>query len=163
MSLEFRRGAACHKAIDAFTDAHPEVHRSRARIDARYRRFSGVLVDIFYDYILARRWDEYCAEPLDAFTSRFYSDVRAERLVLPADAKATLDRIMKHDLLGQYREFAGVEHSLRRVSTYISQRWGRDYALDSSVAELRAHEAGFAEDFTAFFPQLRAHVATRTF
>src|SRR5687767_1186994 len=107
MSQDFRRGAACHKAIDAFTDAHPDVHRSRARIDTRYRRFSGVLVDIFYDYLLAQRWDEYWAEPLDEFTSAFYSEVRGETLVLPPDARATLERIMKHDLLGQYRELAG--------------------------------------------------------
>jgi acyl carrier protein phosphodiesterase len=163
MSVDFRRGAACHKAIDAFTDAHPDVQRSRGRIDARYRRFSGVLVDIFYDYLLAQRWDEYCAESLDAFTSAFYADARREPLVLPTDANATLVRIMKHDLLGQYRELAGVEQSLRRVSAYISHRWGRDYALDAGVAELRAHETEFAQDFATFFPQLRTHVATRTF
>jgi acyl carrier protein phosphodiesterase len=163
MSVEFRRGAACHKAIDAFTDSHPEVHRSRARIEPRLRRFSGVLVDIFYDYLLAQRWHEYCLEPLEAFTSGFYADIRRETLTLPADAKATLDRIMKHDLLAQYRELAGVEHSLRRVSAYISHRWGRDYALESGITDLRAHEAELAKDFAAFFPKLRAYIATTTF
>jgi len=163
MSLEFRRGAACHKAIDAFTDSHPDVHRSRARIDPRLRRFSGVLVDIFYDYLLARHWDEHSQVPLDEFTTAFYADVRRETLVLPRDAQATLERIMKHDLLGQYRELAGVERSLRRVSTYISQRWRRDYSLDAGVADLRTHEAEFAADFATFFPQLRAHVATTTY
>ena len=163
MSLEFRRGAACHKAIDAFTDSHPGVHRSRARIDPRLRRFSGVLVDIFYDYLLARHWDEHSQTPLGEFTTAFYADVRRETLVLPRDAQATLERIMKHDLLGQYRELAGVEQSLRRVSTYISQRWRRDYSLDAGVADLRTHEAEFAADFATFFPQLRAYVATTTY
>ena len=163
MSLDFRRGAACHKAIDAFTDSHPDVHRSRARVDPRFRRFSGVLVDIFYDYLLARHWDEHSQVPLREFTAAFYADVRRETLVLPRDAQATLERIMKHDLLGQYRELAGVEQSLRRVSTYISQRWRRDYSLDAGVADLRTHEAEFAADFATFFPQLRAYVATTTY
>jgi acyl carrier protein phosphodiesterase len=163
MTVQFRRGAACHKAIDAFTDAHPDVHRSRSRIDARFRRFSGVLIDIFYDYLLAQRWHEYRAEPLYSFTAAFYADVRQEPLQLPEDAKSTLERIMRHDLLGQYRELAGVEQSLRRVSAYIAHRWGRNYELAAAVEELRAHEAELAQDFARFFPQLRAHVATRTF
>lgn len=158
MSTEFQRGAACHKAIDAFTDSHAIVRRSRARIDRRFRRFSGVVVDIFYDYLLAQSWSTYCAEPLEAFTSAFYAQARRP-IELPPDAKVTLERIVKHDLLGQYRELAGVEQSLRRISSYISRRWRRDYALDSSVTELQAHETQLAADFAEFFPQLRAHVA----
>src|SRR5262249_6717257 len=116
MSPDFLRGAAQHKAIDAFTDAHPVVRRSRARIDARYRRFSGVLVDIFYDYCLARHWTAYAVEPLPAFTARFYAEIEATPLPLPDGAHATLQRIVRHDLLGQYVRIEGVENSLRRVS-----------------------------------------------
>lgn len=160
MSEEFKRGAACHKTIDAFTDAHPLVHRSRARLDSRYRRFSGVLIDIFYDYLLAQRWDEHCPVSLEAFTQKFYADIRLHPPRLPPDAKTTLERILKHDLLGQYRHLEGVEHSLRRVSSYIAQRWRRDYALETSIGELQTHETALAGDFAEFFPQLRAHVAS---
>jgi acyl carrier protein phosphodiesterase len=163
MSADFLRGAACHKAIDAFTDAHPVVMRSRSRIDARYRRFNGVLLDIFYDYFLARSWSTYSGEPLDAFTSAFYAAARHRGLELPPEAQTTLDRIVTHDLLGQYQRMAGVENSLRRVSAYIHKRWNRDYALHASVAELERHEEELAGDFALFFPLLRAHVASLTF
>jgi acyl carrier protein phosphodiesterase len=119
MSADFIRGTACHKAIDAFTDAHPLVLRSRERIDRRFRRFSGVLMDIFYDYLLAQRWHEHWPQPLDEFTARFYADVRKEQLELPPDARTTLDRILKHDLLGQYRHVAGVEHT-PRIDLYFA-------------------------------------------
>ena len=59
VSAEFARGAEQHKRIDAYTDAHPIVRRSRARIRTEYRRFSGVLVDVFYDYFLANDWSRY--------------------------------------------------------------------------------------------------------
>jgi acyl carrier protein phosphodiesterase len=153
------RGTEYHKAIDAFTDAHPIVRASRARIDARYRRFSGVLIDIFYDYCLAQRFETYAQTPLAEFTSEFYAAVRAHPLPLPSDARATLDRIVAHDLLGRYARIDGVEDSLRRISVYLARKWGRDFALAEAVAELRTHEAAFAADFAAFFPQLQRHVA----
>jgi acyl carrier protein phosphodiesterase len=160
MSPEFLRGAARHKAIDAFTDAHPVVRRSRARIDARHRRFSGVLVDIFYDYCLARHWDTYAAEPLPAFTRRLYAEIEANPLPLPEAARRTLDRIVKHDLLGQYARIDGVESSLRRVSAYLTQRWRRDFRLEEGAQDLVAYEAGFDADFAEFFPQLQQHLGS---
>jgi acyl carrier protein phosphodiesterase len=159
MPEEFRRGAARHKRIDAFTDAHPIVRRSRSRIEAPYRRFSGVLVDIFYDYCLARRWPLYATESLNEFTSTFYAAVRAHPLALPESARATVERIVTHDLLGQYAQIAGVANSLRRVSGYLTQRWGRDFRLDVGAQLLVAQESAFMDDFAEFFPQLQAHVA----
>ena len=158
MPDEFLRGAVRHKAIDAFTDAHPIVRETRARLDPRFRRFSGVLVDIFYDYCLAQRWAMYSDEPLNSFTSRFYVEAKLRSLPLPDAARATLDRIVRHDLLGQYARIEGVENSLRRVSSYLTQRWGRDFRLQEGAQELLKHEVEVLSDFGRFFPELRAHV-----
>jgi acyl carrier protein phosphodiesterase len=162
MSTDFVRGAACHKAIDAFTDAHPVVKRSRARIGAEHRRFSGVLVDVFYDHYLARDWQRYSAVALDAYTTDFYARIQAQSPALPPDAMALLQRIIRHDLLGSYVGVDGVERALRRLSAYLNSRWHRQFALDQSVRDLLACDAAFAADFREFFPALQAHVATLT-
>lgn len=159
MSAEFRRGADLHRAIDAYTDAHSIVRRSRARLSPQHRRFSGVLIDVFYDYLLASHWDQYSRESLAAFTQRFYAQARASELALPDAARSTLDRIIRRDLLGAYRSIEGVEESLRRLSLYLSRRWRRDFALQTSIADLRVHEAMLYEDFAEFFPTLQEHAA----
>jgi acyl carrier protein phosphodiesterase len=162
MSPAFIRGAACHKAIDAFTDAHPIVKRSRARVGSEYRRFSGVLVDVFYDYYLASNWQRYSPITLAAYTSAFYANVEARRIELPPDARTMLVRIIRHDLLGSYAQVAGVEHALRRISGYLASRWQKQFALERSIRDLLAHEPEFGADFHEFFPTLRAHVAGLT-
>ena len=159
MSAEFMRGAACHKAIDAFTDAHPVVKRSRSRISSEHRRFSGVLVDVFYDYFLARDWARYSSLALAEYTADFYARARAHPMALPPDARTLLDRIVRHDLLGSYARIAGVERALRRLSTYLESRWRKQFALERGVRDLLDHEAAFAADFNEFFPALQAHVA----
>jgi hypothetical protein len=52
----FQRGIAQHRRIDAYTDAHPVFRRSVQRFAPPFRRYGGVLVDIFYDHFLARDW-----------------------------------------------------------------------------------------------------------
>jgi acyl carrier protein phosphodiesterase len=161
MSADFLRGVSRHRAIDSFTDSHAVVKRSRARIDASRRRFSGVLVDVFYDHLLASRWDRYSSVPLDRFTASFYADVSATPLALPETARIMLDRIVRHGLLESYAEVAGVERSLRRLSMRLSQRWKhRQFALEAAVEDLRLHEAAFAQDFDEFFPQLMERTGT---
>lgn len=158
MSAAFQRGARLHKAIDAFTDAHPVVRRSRLRLGPEHRRFSGVLVDVFYDYFLATRWMQHSSEPLDSFTASFYAEARSGELRLPDNAKIMVDRIIEHDLLGQYRSVTGVENSLRRLSMQLAARWHREFALEKATIALIANEQGLADDFAEFFPQLRTHV-----
>jgi acyl carrier protein phosphodiesterase len=158
LSADFVRGAGCHKAIDAFTDAHPVVKRSRARISSEYRRFSGVLVDVFYDYYLARGWRRYSAVALDAYTAAFYAGAEPHLTTLPPDARTLLERIIRHDLLGSYVQLDGVERALRRISGYLNARWGKQFTLDRAVRDLLAHEAEFAADFHEFFPLLQTHV-----
>jgi acyl carrier protein phosphodiesterase len=158
-SAGFQRGAQKHKQIDAFTDSHPLVKRSRARVSPEFRRFSGVLVDVFYDHLLATHWNAYSPIVLDAFTAKFYADIESRTIELPASARVTLDRIIRHDLLGSYRRIEGVERSLRRVSAYLSSRWRREFQLERGVADLIAQRAGFDADFVEFFPQLQAAVS----
>jgi acyl carrier protein phosphodiesterase len=162
MSPAFVRGAACHKAIDAFTDAHPVVKRSRARIGSEQRRFSGVLVDVFYDHYLATNWERYSPIALDAYTAAFYASIPAHMEELPPNARMLIERIVRHDLLGSYVRVEGVERALRRISTYLNSRWKKQFALEQGVRDLLAHKAAFGADFQEFFPALQAHVAALT-
>jgi acyl carrier protein phosphodiesterase len=158
MSAAFLDGARRHQAIDIFTDAHPTVHRSRARIGGDFRHATGILVDVFYDHFLALDWQRYSPEPLGAFTARVYADVRAWSVRLPGEARAALERMIGDDRLGSYGRLDGIEAALRRVSQRLLARTGRDLELERGVSELVANFDGLRADFDEFFPQLQAHV-----
>ena len=158
MSAAFLDGVRRHQVIDAFTDTHPAVRRSRARLGSDFRHATGILVDVFYDHFLALDWDRYAAEPLDAFTARLYADVRTHPIELPAEARAAVERMLSEDRLGSYRRLDGIEAALRRVSLRLAARTGRDFGLERGLSDLVAHFDGLRDDFAEFFPQLRAHV-----
>ncbi|WP_068771251.1 ACP phosphodiesterase [Termitidicoccus mucosus] len=152
---EFQRGAECHRRIDAFTDAHPVVRRSMARVGPHYRRFAGVLVDVFYDHILARDWASHAGIPLPAFAAEIYDGFRSQRTLLPDDLNARFDLMIEHDWLCGYRELAGIRAALARLSS----RLRRPFDLAAATDILAQNHEAFRSDFNTYFPQLRAHVA----
>ena len=59
-SKEIQQGIFLHREIDTFTDAHEVVRKSKRRLHARYRHYHANII-IFYDYFLAKNWDNYSA------------------------------------------------------------------------------------------------------
>jgi acyl carrier protein phosphodiesterase len=152
---DFQRGIALHRRIDAFTDAHPTVRQSIKRFAPPFRRFGGVLTDIFYDHFLARDWSAYAAEPLSDFTQTFYASFSQFRNVLPADACARLEQMRAADWLNSYGELSGMARALERIGS----RFQRRVDLAGSLSVLESNYELFRSDFQSFFPELQSHVA----
>ena len=155
LPAEFQRGVKCHHRIDAFTDAHPKFRQSVARLSPRFRRFGGIIVDVFYDHFLSVAWNEHAKQPLRASVDEFYTSFDVHRFELPVALWPVLERMREQDWLGSYGDLAGVQVALGRIGKRL--RKPRD--LGECEPELERDYAGFAEDFKLFYPELKAHVA----
>ncbi|MBW4608345.1 MAG: DUF479 domain-containing protein [Hassallia sp. WJT32-NPBG1] len=152
------RGIECHQVIDKFTDCHPVVQRSKQRISCGYRRFAGVLVDIFYDHFLAKNWSDYSNVTLEEFTAEIYESFQAYQGQIPVAVRGIITRVASEDWLGSYRNVGGVENALERISKRLSMRFNRSFMLNLAVNELTTHYDEFEYDFLEFFPELFLHV-----
>jgi len=141
---------AMHRRIDSFTDAHPIVVASRARVSAERRRYAGILVDIFYDHFLARHWSDYSDVTLEHFTARVYAALRAHHAMLPERLQYMAPRMAASDWLASYRHLEAVAIALDRMG----ERLKRGNALLGSAAELETNYAAFEGDFRLFFPEV---------
>lgn len=155
-----RQGMAHHQLIDGFTDSHEIVWQSRRRLPAKYRRYAGILVDVFYDHILASEWQNYHLQPLQEFTDALYKEVGEQLVLLPADSRLAMTRMIDHDLLGSYRHLDGIEFALQRISERLNRRPRLNLTLEDSVEVLIEHYDEFSADFAQFFPALRQHFDT---
>ena len=146
-------GVALHRAIDSFADRHPAFAASRVRISRMRWRVAGVLVDLFYDHLLARDWDAHCREPLAAYAARVYAALAAHAAELPPGARETAGRMRDGDWLTSYRSAAAVGRAIDRMSVY---RIRRANPLAGGIEEFLADAGGFATDFAAFLPDALA-------
>jgi acyl carrier protein phosphodiesterase len=149
-----RQALALHRRIDTYTDAHPTVGASRARIGPERRRYAGILIDLFYDHFLARHWEDYSELSLERFTARVYVALRERHAVLPERLQAMAPRMAATDWLASYRDVDAVGFALDRMG----ERLKRGNALLGSVAELVANYAALEADFRSFFPDVMRFV-----
>jgi acyl carrier protein phosphodiesterase len=147
-----RTAIALHRRIDALTATHPIYRRSAARIDPAHGHYRRVLVDVFYDHVLARDWETLAPEPLAVFLARVYAALDPVAAASPALAPAFYAPLRTQNWLASYATTDGIAVALRRMRA----RLRRDHPLEHAVADLIAHEPLFTADFHAFFADARA-------
>jgi acyl carrier protein phosphodiesterase len=153
-SAGIQRGFALHRVVDHFTDTHPVVERSVARIQSPYKRYAGVLIDVFYDHFLARNWGQYSDMPMRTFVDTVYAAFDAHAPHLPEQVNRGFFYMRRDDWLGSYVSTDGVALTLRRISGRL--RPGN--LLAEGAEQIAAHYDALNADFLEFFPQLRERV-----
>lgn len=150
-----------HRFIDAFADTHPAFARSKARLFPRYGRFSGILVDVFYDHLLSVAWPPHLDQPRTRFIARCYDALGTHLRIMPAPMRFAVVRMIDQDWLGAYADDQGLARILSMMSWRFTQRFGRRVRLEPAVEDLALHRRELTRDFEGFFPELAAAVAER--
>jgi acyl carrier protein phosphodiesterase len=149
-------GIQLHREIDHFTDRHPVVKKSKARLWPVHRHYAGVVVDLYYDHFLARRWPEFHHSLLPDYAAACYQVVLSHLPVLPEKMKRMLPLMMKDDWLSNYAKLEG----LGRAFSGLAQRTRFASNMDQAIPGLQRHYADFENEFLAFFPDLQHFART---
>ena len=143
-----RAGIQMHRAIDAFSDRHPAVHRSKRIVAQEYGRLSAVIVDVFYDHVLARRWTEHHPQPLSVYAQDVYRTLGGNLHRLPAGVHPLVRSMTRGDWLGGYASARG-----------MAQRRPVAATIGTAGRMLADHFDRFSDDFDEFLPDLRTRCA----
>lgn len=153
-----KNGIVLHRKIDAFTDSHPIVRQSISRLSPKYGLYSGVIVDMLYDHLLAANWNDYHPKPLKNYTEDFYELLKINFDVLPTRVQNFYPIMVEQNWLLSYATVPGIEHILFQMNHRIKNR----VELQLAVKELVAHYSEFETEFRAFFKELRGYVDKET-
>lgn len=148
-----KNGILLHRAIDSFTDFHPIYRKSKHRLHDKYGHYSGVIMDIFYDYFLAHNWHKYHTQPLPDFAADFYQLMQKNEQLLAPKAKAMLPHMMQHNWLVAYSTLEGLEKILYMMDYRTKHR----ASMHEAIVELKLFYTEFEAEFTLFFDQLQQH------
>lgn len=147
---EIAKGILLHRGIDSFTDAHPTVHQSTARLHKNYGHYSGVIVDILYDHFLAKNWSKYSDIPLDEYVEDFYGLLRKNFSTLPPRIQKMMPYMIVDNWLLSYATVEGISKILGQMNV----RTKGISKMNLAVAELEEFYEEFEAEFISFFEEL---------
>jgi len=151
-----KEGIELHRAIDDFTDHHEITSQSKDRIRSRYPKYSGVIIDLYYDHFLAANFKEYHSVSLQEFSQDTYRVLMDNNSILPEGVQYFLPFMMERNWLLNYATLDGIGRAL----TGLSKRVSFENKMNESVHDLKKYYDDFEDDFRRFFPQLIAFVNT---
>ncbi len=155
-STQIIKGIYLHRKIDCFTDSHPIFRSSKRLISLNRRKFSGMMIDVFYDHFLAKNWSEYSNIGLNDFTNSVYQVLQENKNLLPERLKSILPDMIANDWLASYRETS----TINRAINGLSRRIKRENNLLGGVEELFLNYQQLQVDFSKFFPELIDYTLT---
>ena len=144
------RGILMHRFIDSYTDSHPVVEQSKKRLRPVHGKFSPVVIDMFYDHLLAAEWTVYHNLALPVFSEHTYNVLKRHRALLPQKSNYILEHMSARNWLTGYATLEGLQRALEGM-------WKR--AAFASKMNLAVHDLEkdyplYLEEFNRFFPDL---------
>lgn len=157
-----KQGIMLHREIDAFTDAHPIVKQSTKRLHPFHHKYSPVIVDIYYDFLLAKNWNKYADgdhsvwnDDLRSFINKMYNLLTERHLELPLKLRKRLPHMIADDWLMRYSTYEG----LHRAFLMIEKHAAFPGNFGNAATHLEMYLEEFDAEFNLFFPDLQGHVS----
>lgn len=148
--LEIQHGIMLHRFVDDFTDSHPATSRLRALIRPELGLFSPVAIDLFFDHVLAKTWDQWHTTSLYEFAEQVTSLLLANVKKMPFRMQQTLYAMKNYHWLTAYASEKGIEQSFRGMSRRVTS--GERLLLAPAV--LSTHFTEINNAFMIFFPEI---------
>jgi acyl carrier protein phosphodiesterase len=151
LPLEIANGVRLHRFIDSYTDNHPVVEQSKSRLRSSYRKYSGVIVDMFYDHLLAANWNNFSNIPLAVFAQNIYKELEQHKQHMPEVAhKLILPHMKQNNWLYSYSSIEGIQKALDGMSKRTVFESNMQFAVNDLIIDYEQYNSEFLE----FIPDL---------
>ncbi|PAV26414.1 acyl carrier protein phosphodiesterase [Tamilnaduibacter salinus] len=150
---DVRAGLMNHRAVDRYTDAHPDVQACKTLFSRQRRRFAGVALDVLFDHYLLRHWEEFTDTPKRPFIESLYQDLARGQPLMPEPMQRTTQHMIRHDWFGSYEDLDNIGAALDRIAGRI--RFSNRFS--GIIEEIRVHDDVLEARFLCFFSDLEAN------
>jgi acyl carrier protein phosphodiesterase len=154
---DIKNGILIHRKIDVFTDRHEIVKESINILRPHYGKFSGIVVDIYYDHFLAVNWHDYHNDNLSDFAREVYLTLGKRFQHLPNRTLRILPFLIAQNWLVAYANL----DDLRKVFWGMDRRTKNISGMKSAVDQLQKNYKLLESHFREFYPQIQEFSKTK--
>ena len=115
-----QQGVKLHRSIDDFIDRHPKVLELKRAFQGDLPKVSGIAIDLIFDQLLAKNWNQYHPIELNTFLSNFYQSALPYQDYLHPNYLFLMDKIIEYRWINQYPLLSGLDAAASGLSRRIS-------------------------------------------
>lgn len=146
-----QNGILLHRAIDDFTDHHSVFKDTVDLLRPTFNRYSGIIADMYYDYLLASNFKDYSPKTsLNCFAKNFYLSLLWYYRWLPKQVQGFIWHFISTNRLKQYGDYNGLHTALMLMHLHKSEAINPGL----SISFLRDNERILLEKFQRFMPEV---------
>lgn len=142
---ELINGIIFHRYLDKITDENSVILSLKSSI-ADGRLFRGAIIDIFFDYFLAKNWNHFCSLDLKNYSENLYSKIDESYSFLPENARRTFYYLKKEDWILNYKNIDFIENVLFRMGNHYKN----GDILTNSIRYLKSNPNFYEDNFFKF-------------
>ncbi len=135
------KGVRLHRSIDLFTDSHQLIREAKAIVRPKFKLFSGVVIDMFFDHFVAKNHPS-----LKLHVNYIYKSANSNSSELPSSFNNMLQYMERFNWLETYASTVG----LKKIMFQMRRRIGDKAPLDEAVDIMVCNE----EEFKVLFRQI---------
>jgi acyl carrier protein phosphodiesterase len=140
-------GIILHRKIDTFTDSHPKFKESKRFFYKNYEKYSGILVDIYFDHLLAKNFAKISPVPLKIYCKNVYTIYKKNIEIFPESSAGFLKYVLKNNIYFAYSTIEGIE----TVLFHLSHRIKHGILLNHSLPDFEKNKVQLKKNFDDFF------------
>lgn len=150
LPADIQKGVLLHRFIDELADNHLEAKKTKKYFLEDYGHYSAVLVDIYYDHILATQWHDFHTKDLSEFVDEVYTILSLSVGNLNSSAQYALGFMVQSNWLLNYQFKKGIKSTLKG----ISHRSKYAPYLQNSYGLFERHQKEITNQFRIFMPEM---------
>ncbi|MDO5655840.1 MAG: acyl carrier protein phosphodiesterase [Flavobacteriaceae bacterium] len=147
---QIQKGILLHRFIDTFSDSHASVKSSSAHLHFNHSKFSPIIIDVYYDFLLIKNWESFTQQSFTEFKLECYRLLLENMDLFPEKLQRFTHAMVEYDWFESYGNYEGLE----KILSNMSRRTKFQNNMHWAVKDLYLNEAKFELDFMLFFPEL---------
>ncbi|MEP7267081.1 MAG: ACP phosphodiesterase [Saprospiraceae bacterium] len=151
-----KKGIKLHYFIDSSIDTHPVYRSGIQLLRATQKKYSPVVIDIFYDFLLMDNWKEYSTLDYKEFRFGIYNKL-AMANPFKSDHRLfqRIQNMIQKDFLSSYES----SETIPQVFSFLKRRASFENNFDSALQDYHRLYPQLQIQFSEVFPEMIQKVA----
>ena len=150
---EIKKGILLHRQIDTFTDSHLKFREAKRFFVAEFGLYSGIIIDLVYDHLLAKNWNKYSSQTLREYTKWVHAILLSNYFHLPKRVQGFLPILIQNRRLESYATVEGIQKAMEIMGRYTTLPKKSEIAMEImklNLPFLESNFSSFMDDMVGF-------------